>query len=104
MQGVVWSSFPLELNSILQVRTGYGQAPPETLKVVPGPGLISSGRWRPGGTLIRDTGYSWMNPARIRIFRTAIKAPASILSLLYYFPFGSKRGSTLKFGHPRAVS
>ena len=55
MQGVVWSSFSRELNSILQVRTGCGQAPPETSKVVPGPGLISSGRWRPGGTFIPDT-------------------------------------------------
>ena len=58
MQGVVWSSFSRELNSILQVRTGYGQAPPETLKVVPGPGLISSGGWQPGGTYIPDTVYS----------------------------------------------
>ena len=68
MQGVVWSSFPRELNSILQVRTGYGQAPPETLKVVPGPGLISSGRWRQSGTFIPDTGYSWMNQTGTRIF------------------------------------
>ena len=68
MQGVVWSSFSRELNSILQVRTGCGQAPPVTSMVVPEPALISCGRWG-------QAAPSYRTPTRNRIFRTAIKAP-----------------------------
>ena len=68
MQGVVWSSFSRELNSILQVRTGCGQAPPVTSMVVPEPALISCGRWG-------QAAPSYQSPTRNRIFRTAIKAP-----------------------------
>ena len=100
MQGVVWSSFSRELNSILQVRTGCGQAPPVTLMVVPEPALISCRRWWSSGTFIPDT-----NPEQnIPHGHKSASNHFFFVLLLHHFPFGSKRGSTLKLGHPRAVS
>ena len=80
MQGVVWSSFPLKLNSILQVRTGYGHSDRR---------LRKRWRWYQDQVWFRvgdgnQAALSYRTPFTAgwiqleqEYFRMAIKAPAS---------------------------
>ena len=64
-----------------------------------GTGTGSDFEWEMATRRHPHTGYRLQldEPSPDKNIPHSHKAPASILSLLYYFPFGSKRGSTLKF-------